>query len=164
MIMFMQTMKLNLKYFTKSGLQNSKSGNGSVSQSENSWSSPSAPAEAARLPDDWNGAAEEMEGERERGRIDNRGVKKPTFYWIKSRPQAKGGKYSTWVLNTGVVRETSHRKWREIDLQPSCWQQLALPGRCLVYLLFLYGVSFTRQGIIRGFFHRPRWSGFLNIF
>ena len=94
MIMFMQTMKLNLKYFTKSGSQNSKSGNGSVSQSENSWSSPSAPAEAARLPDDWNGAAEEMEGERERGRIDNRGVKKPTFYWTKSRLQAEGGKYS----------------------------------------------------------------------
>ena len=32
----------------------------------------------------------------------------------------------------GVVRETSHRKWREIDLQPSCWLQLALPGWCLV--------------------------------
>ena len=36
-----------------------------------------------------------------------------------------------------------HRKWREIDLQPCCWLQLALPGWCLVSLLFLYGVSFT---------------------
>ena len=36
-----------------------------------------------------------------------------------------------------------HMKWREIDLQPCCWLQLALPGWCLVSLLFLYGVSFS---------------------
>ena len=38
---------------------------------------------------------------------------------------------------TGVVRETPYRKYRKIDLQPSCWLQLALPGWCLVSLPFL---------------------------
>ena len=41
------------------------------------------------------------------------------------------------LINTGSVNETPHRKWREIDPQPSCWLQLALPGSCLVSLLFL---------------------------
>ena len=40
-------------------------------------------------------------------------------------------------MSTGSVNEMPHKKWREIDLQPSCWLQLALPGWCLVSLLFL---------------------------
>ena len=45
--------------------------------------------------------------------------------------------YFTCFIRTGSGNETPHRKWREIDLQPSCWLQLALPGWCLVSLLFL---------------------------
>ena len=37
---------------------------------------------------------------------------------------------------TGSVNEMPHRKWREIDIQPSCWLQLALPGWCLFSPLF----------------------------
>ena len=44
---------------------------------------------------------------------------------------------------TGYVNEMPHRKWREIDLQPCCWLQLALPGWCLFSPLFLGGVSLT---------------------
>ena len=32
------------------------------------------------------------------------------------------------IMLTGSGNETPHRKWREIDLQPCCWLQLALPG------------------------------------
>ena len=44
---------------------------------------------------------------------------------------------------TGSVKLTPHGKWREIDLQPSCWMQLALLGWCYVSLHFLWGVYFT---------------------
>ena len=57
-------------------------------------------------------------------------------YWVSWYTIIQGGV-------TGSVNETSHRKWREIDLQPCCWLQLALPGWCLVSLLFLCGVSLT---------------------
>ena len=46
-------------------------------------------------------------------------------------------------VRTGVVRETPHRKQREIDLQPSSCPQLNLPGWCLVSIPFLWGISLT---------------------
>ena len=36
-----------------------------------------------------------------------------------------------------------HRKWREIDLQPCSWLQLALSGWCLFSLFFWGSVSLT---------------------
>ena len=45
-------------------------------------------------------------------------------------------------LCTQSVR-SPHRKCRGIDLQPSCWLQLSLPGWCLVSLPFLCSVYFT---------------------
>ena len=47
------------------------------------------------------------------------------------------------ICTTGLVNETPHRKWREIDLQPSCWLQLALAGWCLFPPLFPGNVSLT---------------------
>ena len=47
------------------------------------------------------------------------------------------------TLHYSAFGQDGLRKWREIDLQPSCWLQLALPGWCLVSLHFLQDVSLT---------------------
>ena len=66
------------------------------------------------------------------------------FLRKRHQRQTKGSTFpslsSIWdrmFQTTGSGNETPHRKWGEIDLQPSCWLQLALPGWCLVSLLFL---------------------------